>query len=385
MRKELFTSESPGKLVAVQTHWGNDHSFLPDPLPPNWEFPAQLWPKLSKAREQLSLLEGLGRTLPNPNILLRPLVDRESIRSSRLEGTYASPRELLLFEIEPKQSVSEEDPVNSFREVYNYRQAIIYGTNSKLPLSLRFIKELHSTLLNDVRGKNKAPGSFRNIQVGIGDDGRFIPPPASAVLEALDNLEKYFHAPNPFDPLVDAFLCHYQFETIHPFLDGNGRVGRLLLTIMLQKSCGMSKPWLYISEYFERHKDDYISLLFNVSAKGNWTEWIEFCLDGTIQQAIETVSRCERLRTIRETYMKRTYEIQGTTRLSQIVEGIFDSPLVRISDLTKVLKVSYPTAKGDVDRLVEAGLLKEFEGVYPKTFYAPEIFSIAYEKLEIGE
>lgn len=172
------------------------------------------------------------------------MADREAIRSSRLEGTYASPRELLLFELEPRESKSDRDPVNDHREVFNYRRALLQGTESELPLSLRLLRELHDILLTGVRGKEKSPGEFRRIPVGIGSEGRFIPPPADAIANCLDDLEKYFHREQAeIDGLVDCFLCHYQFETIHPFIDGNGRVGRLLLAIMMQQRLGMSKPW----------------------------------------------------------------------------------------------------------------------------------------------
>jgi len=177
-------------------------------------------------------------------------------------------------------------------------------------------------------------------------------------------------------------LVHYQFETIHPFGDGNGRIGRLLLAIMLKEKCELTKPWLYMSEYFERNRDEYAERLFNVSAQGSWEEWIQFCLRGTAQQAKETVERCERLRIIRDDFMKRLDEVGGSVRLNTIIEDVFHSPFVRIASLPDRLDVTYPTAKADVERLVEAGILKELDGVSPKTFYAPEVFNIAYEEVD---
>ena len=192
---------------------------MPLLLPPAWEFPNRLWPLLAEAKQQLGLLEGIGRSLPNPGILLRPLEDREAIKSSRLEGTYVTQTELLLFEMQLRESQSDEDPVNAQWEVFNYRKALHQAGTSDLPLSLRLIRDLHRTLLLGVRGRDRMPCEFRRIQVAIGSDYRFMPPPPEVLMECLDPLEKYFHVKTTnIDPLVNCFLIHYQFETIHPFL-----------------------------------------------------------------------------------------------------------------------------------------------------------------------
>lgn len=377
MDVSLFTDAKPGELLPIER---GEYAFVPAPLPPEWEFPPDLWPLLAEAKRQIGILEGLGRNLPNPAILLRPLEDREAIQSSRLEGTYATPRELLLFEMKPRQSSSPDDPVNQWREVSNYRQALEFGTTTNLPLSLRLIRNLHRLLLHGVRGKQQTPGEFRTGQVAIGPNRRFVPPPANRLMECLDPLEKHLHMPSPrYDPLVDCFLVHYQFEAIHPFFDGNGRVGRLLLAIMLQQRCDLSKPWLYMSEFFEKHRDEYIENLFKVSTSAGWYEWVGFCLRGTVWQAKNTVERCEKLRTVREELMQKIADVGGSVRLVQIVERIFNLPLVRIADVAKELKVTYPTAKADIGRLVTAGILKELEGVTPRTYYAPDVFNVAYE------
>lgn len=375
-----FKPNAPGKVVAIS---GGESAFVPNSLPPKWRFPERLWPLLGTAKQELGILEGLGRNLPSPGILLRPLEDREAIKSSRLEGTYVTARELLLFEMQEKQPRSDDDPANYQKEVFNYRRALNYGTNTDLPLSLRLLRDLHHTLLQGVRGKERAPGQFRRVQVAIGFDHRFVPPPPERLMECLDPLERYFHAASPeYDPLVNCFLIHYQFETIHPFADGNGRVGRLLLAIMFKNCCSLSKPWLYMSEYFEKHREEYMQRLFNISASGDWEGWIEFCLSGTSHQARDTIQRCERLLRIREDFMRRVGEVGGSVRLNQIVEGIFHSPFVRVAALPKQLGVTYPTAKADVERLVNAGILSELENVAPRTFYAPEVFNVAYEEME---
>jgi Fic family protein len=202
-------------------------------------------------------------------------------------------------------------------------------------------------------------------------------------MECIDPFEKYLHIErSAFDPLVDCFLVHYQFETIHPFMDGNGRVGRLLLAIMLQQRCGLSKPWLYLSEFFDKNRDDYIGHLFRVSTHANWHDWVEFCIKGTIQQAQDTIQRCERLRAVREEFMQRVTGVGGSVRLNQIVESIFYSPFVRVADLPSRLDVTYPTAKADVERLIGAGILQDLPNVTPRTLFAPEVFNIAYDELD---
>ena len=169
--------------------------------------------------------------------------------------------------------------------------------------------------------------------------------------------------------MVVSRAANYQFETIHPFIDGNGRVGRLLLAIMLQQRCGFSRPWLYMSEYLEKHREEYIQRLFNISAKGGIAG--SNCLQGTIAQAKDTLERCERLRAIREQHMQRLTDVGGTVRLNQIVERTFHSPFIRVADLPKQLRVTYPTAKADIERPVQAGILKELPNVTPKTFFCP--------------
>ena len=222
-----------------------------------------------EAREAIARLDGVGRHMPNHNLLLRPLQQREALRSSSMEGTYATPEELLLYQAEPREPRSSDDRVNAWREVFNYGQALTAGKeilDEGYPLSLQLIRTLHAELLRGVRGEEKAPGEFRQRQVQVGAGGRFIPPPAHYLPECLEALEQSLAAQTGIDPLIRAFMVHYQFEAIHPFNDGNGRVGRLLLSLHIYRSMELGSPWLYLSPFFERHKDDYIDSLFRVSA-----------------------------------------------------------------------------------------------------------------------
>ena len=383
MDTSRFTSNKPGELIQTTDDW----AFLPNPLPPDWEFPNDLWPLLSDAKLALGKLEGIGRTLPHPELLLQPLQQREALTSSSLEGTYATPEELLLFEIEPSTPTSKRDQANAWLEVHNYRLSLREGYNSldEHPLSLTYIRELHRRLTSGVRGQEKSPGQFRDTQVHIGSDRRFVPAPPTHLQQLLEAFEVSVRNPGKdYDPLVYCYVVHYQFETIHPFKDGNGRVGRLFLALTTCLWCDLSMPWLYMSPFFERYKDEYIDLMFNVSAKGNWTEWIEFCLRGTIEQSTDAIRRCELLGKLRENFLSRAEG--GSSRIHRIIEDLFSRPLTTVPTLRDTLGVTYPTAKSDVDYLVSIDILKPLDpSKRPVSYYAPEIFRIAYADLPFPE
>ena len=379
MDSSRFSDASPGKLVRISSP-DPDWAFVPDSLPPRWEYSVRLWPLLSEAKAALQRLDGIGSYLPNPDLLLMPLQQREALRSSSLEGIYATPEELLMFELHPRSPTSTSDQANAWREVANYGEALRQGY-SKLreghPLSLRLICQLHAWLLEGVRGSSRSAGSFRKNQVHLGSDRRYVPAPAPALNECLHTLEQYIHVTDDrFDPLVRCYLIHYQFEAIHPFLDGNGRVGRLLLSLMTYSWCRLSMPWLYMSAFFERYKDEYIDRLFDVSATGNWESWIEFCLRGTLSQARDSMRRADQLIRLKDQMHERLSE--GSARLHRVIDRLFVSPAVTIPQLRRLCGVAYQTAKADVQRLVDVGILTAFPNVRPKTFTAPEILKIAY-------
>ncbi len=365
------------KIIGIE---GLDYAFIPDPLPPKIDFPNNLWPLLLEAGRALAKLDGIGAHLPNSQLLLSPLQNREAIRSSSLEGTFATPEQLLLFQINPEHPVSEMDPRNAYQEVNNYKKALQYHNNAqeKLPFSLRLIRNLHKILLEGVRGENKTPGEFRRVQNQIGRPARYVPPPPNYLDICLDKFEKYLHEPSLYDCLVNAFLVHYQFEAIHPFLDGNGRVGRLILAILIKDWCKLSDQWLYMSAYFDSNKDEYIDRLFNISAEGDWEGWIKFCLIGVVQQATDAISRCEKLIDLTHTFKIRLTRIKGDKRLSSITEDLFVAPFVQVPYIKEKYGITYPTAKSDILKLVDAKILTEFSDVDQKTYYSPEILEIAY-------
>ena len=355
--------------------------FVPASLPPrDWMFPQRLWPRLVDARAALAKLDGMAFVLPDPDLLLQPLQRREALRSSSLEGTFATPQELLLFELDQSRGAETPAAADAWREVFNYTRALRVEQDRDQPLGLHLIRELHQLLMTGVRGYRSSPGAFRTTQVYVGATRRFVPPPPTHLQPCLDALQAYLDASDgSLDPLVRSYLVHYQFEAIHPFLDGNGRVGRLLLAVMTKHSCNLHKAWLYMSAFFDRHKDEYIDRLFRISTHGDWDGWIEFCLQGTVEQSIDTVSRCGALLALQKEFTARLQRTKGSVRLQRIVDDLFQSPVVRVVDLQRSLAVTYPTAKADVDRLVAAKVLQELANEPLKTFYAPEVLDIAFK------
>ncbi|MBR8829672.1 MAG: hypothetical protein N5P05_001378 [Chroococcopsis gigantea SAG 12.99] len=381
MDKTLFTADSPGQLRELAFDGGKDWAFIPNSLPESWEVCGEIWPLLVQAREELARLDGMGRYMPNYNLLLRPLQRREALRSSSLEGTYATPQQLLLFEIEPKEPRSADDPASSWQEVWNYSRALELGLQllAEKPLTLNLIRAMHQELLAGVRGSQRDPGNFRRSQVHIGSERRFIPPPPNEIMSCLDALEKIIHKEKKIDPLIFCFMAHYQFETIHPFLDGNGRVGRLLLSLMIYEQCRLNRPWLYLSAFFDKYKDEYIDLLFQVSSKGNWKDWIKFCLRATIEQSKDSIRRFDELLELREKYKILLNKCRGNIRLNRLIDHLFESPAITISQLAIMCDISYPTARTDIERLISVEILVDSDmSERPRIYFAPHILEIAF-------
>ena len=386
MDASRFTDARTGTLLEVQLPGFKESgvAFLPAPLPEAlpeaWSMPEALWPFLVDAKQALGTLDGIGRTLPNPDLLMQPLQRREALRSSSLEGTYATPAELLLFEIEPREAQASGDRVNAWKEVANYRNALLDGYSFLLeqPLSLSLIKLLHHGLLSGVRGEEKSPGKFRDTQVYVGSDRRYVPPPALHLPGLLEDLESCMLEPSrEIDPLVYSYLVHYQFEAIHPFTDGNGRVGRLLLALTTWKWCALSMPWLYMSAFFEKYRDEYIDRMFNISARGDWGAWIELCLRGTIEQCNDAIRRCEELNNLRRQMHERIQD--ASPRTHQQIENLFEVPAVTVPRVRDGFGISYPTAKSDINRLIKAGILVHLaETTHPAIYVSPEIMDIAF-------
>lgn len=381
--KEFNPKSMTGRLVQIPKGDVDARiAFIPNPLPPKWRWPINLWKLLVEARQCLSSLDGTGKHLPNPEILLQPLQSREAQLSSQLEGTVTDPQQQVLFEADPRYPISKNDPNNAYQEVYNYRRALrlrLEGQND-LPLSLRLVKELHAILMTGVRGSDQRPGEFRQIQNQIGRPARYVPPPPENLNEVLDAFEKYLHSPDEFDPLVRAFLAHYQFEAIHPFRDGNGRVGRLLLALAIADWCQLSKQWLYMSPYFESRKKDYMDLLLSISTQGAWEPWIKFCLEGVVLQSEDAEKRCDKLLALHKEFHARMKG--GSVRLSKLVDRLFSRPVITVNQYKSEFSVTYPTARSDLRRLETMGIVQPIEDLELITYYCDQIYKITYENIE---
>lgn len=383
MDPAAFTEPKTGELVRVGLP-DPDWAFVPAPLPPAFKPEDSLQNLLLEAYGEVMRLDGIGRSLPNPNLLLMPLQQREAITSSEIEGTHATAQQLLFFELEQPEAKDAHDDVNDWREVFNYGRALREGRAlaAQSGYTRWLACALHQRLLEGVRGDDKTPGIFRKRPVQIGSDRRFVPPPPERVNDCFEALERYMNLDrSTFHPLLDVYLIHYQFEAIHPFNDGNGRVGRLLMAIMTAARLRLAQPWLYMSAYFERFKDEYMRNLFNISAKGAWQQWLEFCLTGTREQAKESCKRCELLRGLKDAYLGRL-ERKGSVRLGRIIEGLFERPIVTITEMSRRFDIGYHTAQSDAEKLVKARILTPMPGTRPKAYEAKAIFLLAYEPLE---
>lgn len=382
MDAKRFTDSRPGELrkfTNPQTE-KTDWLFIPNEMPPDWRFPERLWPLLATAKEALGTLNGIGQTLPNPNLLLTPLQSREAITSSSIEGTYVTPRQMLLYELDPREPTSPDEQAADWREVFNYRQTLVQGCQQiqDMPILNRDLRAMHKTLMSGVRGARKSPGEFRRVQVQIGATGRYVPPPPADVPRLMANLERYINeGDDRFDPLVLCYLVHYQIEAIHPFADGNGRIGRVLLALMVYKVMLHTSPWLYMSGFFEQHREEYADLLFRISTHGDWESWIEFCLQGTIYQALDAVTKCNRIVQMRDQYYERI-KSRSTSRSHGIINWLFEWPLLNIPRVAEKWGIDYKTARKDLERLVEVDILKEIPDSRPRSFLAHELFDIAY-------
>ncbi|MEX2287726.1 MAG: Fic family protein [Planctomycetaceae bacterium] len=378
MDRSRFTEKATGRLVRTEVPL-KDWAFVPNRLPPKWDFDIKLWPLLAEAKEALGTLNGIGQTLSDPHLLLRPLQSREAIASSSIEGTYVTPEQLLLYELNPRDPKSAHDRVADWHEVLNYAKALEHGCKmlDTLPVCNRVILQMHGILMRGVRGWNKSPEQFRRCQVQIGSSGRFIPAPWTEVEPLMGDLEQYINSDDdPLDSLVRSYIVHYQFEAIHPFMDGNGRVGRCLLALMIYKTSGHVLPWLYMSAFYERYREEYVNNLFAVSAEGAWDRWIEFCLRGTIAQANDSIWRCNQFNRLRLEFHARLDA--HSPRTHPLVESLFKSPVIDIPSIARQFGITYATAREDIRRLVKAKILYEMEDHRPKSFFSPEIMRIAY-------
>ena len=379
MNPEDFKNSTAGqcmRTIREPAYW----AYVPHPLPPKIEVDWELANLLSTAGTKLGELSGAGQLLPNPHLLIRPFIRREAVMSSRIENTQSGLDDLFLFEADEGEPPSGSD-VN---EIINYVRAMEYGVKrlAKLPISSRLIGELHEILMEGVRGEYATPGEMRRSQNWIGSPGctlmnaTYVPPPLLEMNACFSDLEKYIHSDPMEAPLIQCALVHYQFEAIHPFVDGNGRIGRLLITFMLLEKKLLSQPFLYLSDFFEQHRDEYYRLLLTVSQKGDWKAWLTFFLNGVRQQSEDALATIQKLLDLQKQYREVATGQRVPKIVNRLIDHLFTGPIVSISQLSKTWKMPFPTVKRGVDYLIEKVILVEITGRQRnRLFVANEIFN----------
>lgn len=354
-----------GAYIQQQTGY---KAFIPTQLPPDppVKIEGELQNLLSMADMTLARLDGLGHLLPNASLFIAMYVKKEALLSSQIEGTQASLEDLFEFE-----SGEKPNNINDVAEVVNYIKALNYGMErlADFPMSLRLISEIHAVLMEGVRGGDKTPGVFKKSQNWIGPpgctlkDARFIPPPPHEAESAMGSLELYMHQPLQLPVLVNCALIHYQFETIHPFLDGNGRLGRLLITFYLHWQGVMNKPLLYLSYYFKKYRQEYYDRLNMVRDNGDFEQWIGFFLKGVVATAESAVDTARQIMELQTVHRNLLWQKKLSSPLAVgILEKLYYTPYVSVTDIAREFSISYQAASTLVSQLEGIGILREITG-----------------------
>lgn len=357
-----------GRYIKQSTGYS---AFVPQALPPK---PAlalddpELLTLLSKADRALGRLDGSTDILPNPDLFVAMYVRKEAVLSSQIEGTQASLNDVLENEAHAPTHHAPAD----VDEVVNYVKAMNHGLErlSELPVSLRLIRDIHRELMTGVRGGDQNPGAFRTSQNWIGppgcmlNDASFVPPPPAEIMKCMGDLENFIHSPEPMPVLIKVGLTHGQFETIHPFLDGNGRVGRLLITFLLCERDILNRPLLYLSHFFKQHREAYYEHLQRIRHYGEWEEWLKFFLRGVAEvsaEATETARRIVQLREHHRLIITRHFG-RAAANATVLVENLYRQPIVTVTQVQHIIGQTYQSANRMVDRFVELSLLEEITG-----------------------
>jgi Fic family protein len=357
-RRITNASKASGRWIRTLSGY---RAFHPEPLPPELTWTPKLVRALSDAAQLLGRLAGEGKRLPNPHLLIRPFVQREAVFSSRIEGTQSTLGELLASEAGAAVARSPED----LREVGNYVAALEHGIArlKTLPLCIRLVLELHEKLMTGVRGDHATPGELRRSQNWIGPPGStlaqatYVPPPHEEMLDYLGAWEKFLHDES-LPPLVQTALMHYQFEAIHPFLDGNGRVGRLLITLLLMQRGALPLPLLYLSAFFEATRRDYYESLRAVSERSAWEDWLLYFLNGVARQSEDALSRAERINQHLDQWRDRV-GLTGSGVALRLLDLLATNPFITVRKAEAQLGVAYNTAAAALRRLVRLRIVKQ--------------------------
>lgn len=376
---EKFKNSPTGKLIRTENKY---FAFVPHPLPPPGldNFSAEFVGILSEADRSIGVLKSLSKLIPNPNLLVAPYIRKEAVQSSRIEGTQASLSDIFYYE-----ATKEEPKHSDVMEVLNYVKAMNYGLLrlKELPLSLRLVREIHLKLMKGVRGERMKPGEFRTTQNWIGPPGcslseaTYVPPPVLEMKEAMSHWEKFIHKENSMAPLIKCALMHYQFEAIHPFLDGNGRVGRLMITFYLYEKGYLQHPILYLSDFFERYRNEYYDLLLRVSQDGDWDAWLRYFIRAVAVQSKVAEETGHKILNLQKKYREQLQKKSVPTPVFELLDMLFLNPFVSLPGASDFLNVTWPTAKASVERLVKMGILEEVSGRKRNRIYcAKGIFDI---------
>jgi len=371
---------TPGQHRYVVRAERGHSAFVPPPLPPEFSPDRSLARFLSDADRTVGELAGASRVVPNPHLISSVVLRREAVLSSRIEGTQASLSDLVKFE-----AGQAAPPGGDVQEVRNYVLALQYvlASERRLPLSLRLLCESHEILLTGVRGGYATPGDVRRSQNWIGppgcslDEAGYVPPPPERLWECLDAFEKYLHADHDLPHLVNIAFLHYQFEAIHPFVDGNGRVGRLLIVLLLVEWGLLPAPLLDISAYFEAHRNEYYAGLMGVSTSGDWVGWLRFFLTAVAEQAANAMRRALALQRLREDYRRRLATARASSLLPVLSDHLFGSPAMTVGLAQEILGVTHRGAMLNIEKLVTAGILVEVSSARrTRVFVAAEILDV---------
>lgn len=350
-------------------------AFVPSGLPRFIDLSPGLISQLDKASLAVGTLAGVGETLANPHLLIRPFLRREAVLSSRIEGTQASISDVFAFEAGERARTSDT------KEVVNYVRALDRGLEllQNLPICTRLANDVHSTLLDGVRGEDKSPGQLRQIQNWIGSggtnigDARYIPPPPELVLDLMSDWERFSNEESDMPALIQCALMHYQFEAIHPYVDGNGRIGRLLIVLFLCEKQILPTPLLYLSAFFDKNRDEYIDHLYKVSVTGERDPWLAFFLRGVEDQARDALARSRRVRGLHERYRDLLQSRKESANALRLLDSLFENPYTTAPRVAAILKVTHAGAQGILTRLVRGGILTQVPGGWPRLYIAGEL------------
>jgi Fic family protein len=388
MDRADFSDDAPGEIIPSTTEQGNYSAFRPDSLPPELDAEGLISP-LANATQALGRLHGIGPRVGSREVLIEPFMRKEALESSQIEGTHATLSDIYAYEADQKALI-DEDRRQGAQEVVNYLSALTHGLSAITadePITVDLLRQMHDRLLSGVRGEETNPGELRTTQNYIGtkpyiENARYVPPPPNLVPKLLDDLVEYANREDGMHPLLRIGLVHYQFETIHPFLDGNGRLGRLLISLLLQREGLLPEPYLYLSSYFNAHRTSYVDHLLAVSQRHEWEAWLRFFLQGVRTQANEAHRRANLLVDLREEYQER-YQSERSENILDLGMRLFENPYLDVNAAVDWLGVRYSTANRLVGQLEEDGVLVELTGQERNRFYrASEVFEIINRPIE---